>query len=110
MTLQPSSSEIIQYTTIRHMPKLDAPVSKDVLTQAEYQAIRDALPTWRDRLIAMVLRNTGLRVSEVLRLVVKECALEGPTSINYVQRAKKRQKTEYDPIYINPGLGVQLRD
>lgn len=25
-------------------------------------------------------------------------------------RSKKAEKTEYDPIYINPDLGVQLRD
>ena len=89
---------------------LDAPVAQDVLTQAEYERFRDALSNWRDRLIAMVLRNTGLRVNEVLGLLVKECALDGPTSIIYVQRSKKRRQTQYDPIYINPGLGVQLRD
>ena len=92
------------------IPTLDAPVAQDVLTQAEYEAFRDALPNWRDRLIAMVLRNTGLRVNEVLGLQVKECALDGPASIIYIQRSKKRRQTQYDPIYINPGLGVQLRD
>ena len=97
-------------TAITQIPALDAPVAQDVLTQAEYERFRDALPNWRDRLIAMVLRNTGLRVNEVLGLLVKECALEGPTSIIYVKRLKKRRETHYDPIYINPGLGVQLRD
>jgi len=89
---------------------LDAPVTQDVLTQAEYERFRDDLPKWRDRLIAMVLRNTGLRVNEVLGLLVRECAPDGPTSIIYVQRSKKRRQTEYDPIYNNPGLGVQPRD
>ncbi len=97
-------------TTITQIPALDAPVAQDVLTQAEYERFRDALPNWRDRLIAMVLRNTGLRVNEVLGLLVKECALEGPTSIIYAIRSKKRRETKYEPIYINPGLGVQLRD
>jgi len=85
-------------------------VVRDVLIQAEYESFRDALPTWRDRLIAMILRNTGLRIDEVLSLMVKECALDGPTSIIYVQRSKKRRTAECEPIYINPGLGVQLRD
>ena len=94
----------------RHLPTLDGPITQDVLTQAEYEAFRDALPTWRDRLIAMVLRNTGLRVNEVLGLLVKECAMDGPTYIIYVQRSKKCSLAEYEPIYINPGLGAQLRD
>ena len=97
-------------TTITQIPDLDAPLVQDVLTQAEYERFRDALPNWRDRLIAMVLRNTGLRVNEVLGLLVKECALEGPTSIIYAIRSKKRRETKYEPIYINPGLGVQLHD
>ena len=58
----------------------------------------------------MILRNTGLRINEVLSLMVKECALDGPTSIIYVKRSKTRSATVYEPIYINPGLGVQLRD
>ncbi|MCH7737579.1 MAG: tyrosine-type recombinase/integrase [Chloroflexi bacterium] len=79
-------------TTIAEVAShLGAPVAQDVLTQAEYEAFRDALPNWRDRLIAMVLRNTGLRVNEVLSLLVKECALDSPTSIIYVQRSKKRR-------------------
>ena len=89
---------------------LDAPVVQDVLTQAEYEAFRDALPNWRDRLIAMVLRNTGLRINEVLSLEVRHCVLGGPAFIIYVHRSKKRRSAEYDPVYINPGLGVQLRD
>ena len=91
-------------------PDLDAPLARDVLTQNEYEAFRDALPTWSDRLIAMVLRNTGLRINEVVVVEVRHCVLEGPASIIYVQRSKKRRTTEYEPIYINPGLGVQLRD
>ena len=105
MTLSTTGSAITE------VPEhLDGQVTQDVLTQVEYERFRNALPNWRDRLIAMVLRNTGLRVNEVLGLGVKECALDGPTSIIYVQRSKKRRETQYEPIYINPGLGVQLRD
>ena len=77
--------------SIAQPPTLDAPITQDVLTQAEYEAFRDALPTWRDRLIAMVLRNTGLRINEVLALKVQHCALDGPASMIYVQRSKKRR-------------------
>ncbi len=89
---------------------IDDPVAQDTLTQGEYEAFKAALPSWRDRLIAMVLRNTGLRINEVLALEVRHCMLDGPTFIVYVQRSKKRNTTSLEPIYINPGLGVQLRD
>ena len=110
MALQPVPGFLPLQTTIQPIPDLGAPVVQDVLTQAEYEAFRDALPTWRDRLLTMVLRNTGLRINEVLSPEVSNCVLEGPTFIIYVQRSKKRTTTKYEPIYINPGLGVQLRD
>ena len=98
-------------TAIAYIPAiLNAPVVRDVLTQAEYEAFRDALPTWRDRLVTMVLRNTGLRINEVLALEVRQCVLDGPAFIVYIQRSKKRREAEYEPVYINPGLGAQLRD
>ena len=82
-------------STIAQIPaNLDAPIARDVLTQGEYEAFRDALPTWRDRLIAMVLRNTGLRINEILFLEVHHCALDGPAYIIYVQRSKKRNATK----------------
>ena len=99
-----------QRTSIQPFPPLDAPIARDTLTQPEYERFRDALTNWRDRLICMVLRNTGLRINEVLGLQVRFCVLDGPQSIIYVQRSKKRGKTLWEPIYINPGLGVQLRD
>lgn len=39
---------------------------RDVLTWVEYEVFRDALPTWKDRIISIILRNTGLRINEVL--------------------------------------------
>ena len=36
--------------------------------------------------------------------------LEGPAFIVYVIRSKKAERTEYDPLYINPDMGGQLRD
>ena len=89
---------------------LNGHVAQDTLTQEEYEAFKSALPSWRDRLITMLLRNTGLRVNELLKLEVRHCALDGPAFIIYVQRSKKRAATEFEPLYINPGLGVQLRD
>lgn len=94
------------------IPALDAPVMKDALTQAEYERFRDAFTNWRDRLICMLLRNTGWRINEVLALRVRECDLAGPGgSIIYVRRSKKGEAVvPYEPCYLDPGLGVQLRD
>ena len=100
-------------TNLPAIPMLDAPLMRDTLTQGEYETFRDALTNWRDRLICMVLRNTGLRINEVLGLQVRSCklpTLENPASILLIQRSKKRGQAETEPIYINPNLGVQLRD
>ena len=84
-------------TNLPAIPTLDAPLMRDTLTQGEYETFRDALTNWRDRLICMVLRNTGLRINEVLELQVRFCALDGPSSIIYIQRSKKRGQAETEP-------------
>ena len=58
----------------------------------------------------MLLRNTGLRVNKLPGLQVRDFVLGGPAFIVYVIRSKKAERTEYRPIYINPDIGVQLRD
>lgn len=102
MTIQPYSPPVPAH--------LNGRVAQDTLTQDEYERFKAALPSWRDRLITMLLRNTGLRINELLGLEVRNFALDGPAYIVYVIRSKKAQNTEYDPIYINPDLGVQLKD
>ena len=86
------------------------PVAQDALTQGEYEAFKAALPSWRDRLIAMVLRNTGLRINELLAMEIRHCNLAGPDFFFHTRRSKKRGPAEWDPVFLNPGLGVQLRD
>ena len=68
---------------------LDGSVAHDALTQGEYEAFKAALPSWRDRLIAMVLRNTGLRINELLALEVRHCNLAGPGRISRRQAARE---------------------
>ena len=91
-------------------PALSGPVMRDGLTKDEYRAFKDAMPTWRDRLICMALRNTGLRINELLNIEEHQTSLgvDGPTYILFVQRSKKRDKTEFEYIYISPDLGVQM--
>ncbi len=98
-------------TNLPAIPDLDAPVMQDGLTQGEYELFRDTLPNFRDRLICMVLRNTGLRINEVLSLTPPQIRFDGPTTRLYIQRSKKRNTLVlYEPVYLQPGLGVQLRD
>ena len=93
-------------------PALGGPVMRDGLTKDEYRAFRDAMPTWRDRLICMALRNTGLRINELLHIEEHQTTLgvKSPTYLLFVQRSKKREKIEFEPIYISPDLGVQMVD
>ncbi len=75
---------------------LNGQVVQDTLTQDEYERFKAVLPSWRDRLIAMLLRNTGLRVNELLGLQVRDFVLGGPAFIVYVIRFKKAERTGYD--------------
>ena len=86
-------------------------IMRDTLHQSEYVAFRDLLPTWRDRLICMMLRNTGLRINELLRLETRFFELGGPEFFVYSQRLKSRNRdVPYEPHYLNANLGVQMRD
>ena len=53
MTFQLSHG-IVPRKAIQAIPKLGAPVVRDVLTLAEYESFREAPPTWRDRLLAKI--------------------------------------------------------
>lgn len=89
---------------------LEGAVARDALTQGEYEAFKALLPSWRDRLIAMVQRNTGLRINELLALEVRHCNLAGPTFYFYTRRSKKQGPAEYDSLYLNPGLTQGMVD
>ncbi len=106
---EPVSMTIANRTTTLPQALVGADIAQDTLTQDEYEAFKAALPSWRDRLICMLLRNTGLRINELLKLTAAESAIDGPSYIVYIRRSKKKA-TVYEALYINPGLGVQLRD
>jgi len=91
----------------------DTPVYDGALDQAQYERFKAALPTWRDMLMAMMLRGTGLRVMELLRLERRHYEVEGPEYAVVVKRSKKRQQRvkapAYERIYLPPQLGVEMR-
>ncbi len=85
-------------------------IAQDPLDQREYEAFKACLPTWRDVLIAKVLRSSGLRVMELLRLERRHYDVPGPDFSVLVRRSKRRAKprVEYERVYLPPGLGVEL--
>jgi integrase len=75
----------------------------------EYQEFKARLPQWKYVLAAKTLLNTGLRINEMLRLQVRHFNLRGPEYWIEVVRSKKRDLRP-EPIWLNPNLGVELRD
>lgn len=83
----------------------------DPLDQRQFENFKIHLPTWRDVLIAKMLRATGLRVMELLRLQVRHYDVKGPEFSIMVRRTKKRKKdTGWERVFLPPNLGVELRD
>ena len=70
----------------------DGKVAQSPLDQREYEAFKASLPTWRDVLIDKVLRATGLRVMELLRLEARHYQVAGPDFSVLVRRSKRRSK------------------
>jgi len=94
------------------LPQIPVEEIRDgALGQQEYEQFKAALPLWRDVLILKLLRATGLRVMELLRLEVRHYGIQGPEFFLLVHRSKKRKKeSEYQKIYLPPSLGVEVRD
>lgn len=59
-----------------------------------------------------MLRSTGLRVMELLRLEARHYDVSGPEFSILVRRSKRRTKRggDYERVYLPPGLGVEVRD
>ncbi len=89
---------------------LEAQVAPEPLTQADYEAIKGTLPRYRDILLCKVLRSTGLRIAEVLRLTPQHYMTDGMYAYVLAQRGKKRTAPMLEKVYLPPELGVELRD
>ena len=96
-----------------HVPQVvDGEIAQSPLDQREYETFKACLPTWRDVLTAKMLRSTGLRVMELLRLEARHYDVSGPEFSILVRRSKRRTKRggDYERVYLPPGLGVEVRD
>jgi integrase len=81
------------------------------LSQAEYERLREAMPTRRDLLICKILRGTGLRINELLRMPLSQVYENGPDTGLYVAREKKRTPAPiFELIPLQTSLGIDLRD
>lgn len=130
MTLQPASESLPAKSPWGNPY---APMANELaasrLTQEQYEGIkgywlRSSKPeAWRNVLMLMLLRNTGFRPSEVVRpqkskprkhfdwgayLAAGQVIQYGPVYWVNVLRAKKRERPEPTPMYLNPVLGRPL--
>ena len=70
-------------------------ITQDPLDQKQYETFKACLPTWRDVLIAKMLRSTGVRVMEGLRFEGRHYDLSGPDFWILVRRSKRRAKHKH---------------
>ena len=102
--LVPFDGPAVLQGELRHQP----------LTQADYGAMKRATQSrkdsraWRDTLLLMTLRGTGLRIGEVRALEVRHIGRHGPVYVVFIQREKKRGKAEWESLPIAPALGQGL--
>lgn len=92
---------------------LDGSIAHGAMDDEEYFHFKSGLACWRDVLIAKLLKATGLRVMEFLRLEARHYSVTGPEFFILVKRSKKRAiktKDEYERIFLPPSLGVEIRD
>lgn len=91
-------------------------VKTSPLTQADYEAIKTALvkgkvTDTRNLILCQVLRGTGLRITEVLRLTPQHVRMHGIETGILIKRGKKRGKDkEAEWVPLQPSLGVALRN
>lgn len=94
----------------RLIPYSHKPLIQEPLTQRDYEAIKQHLKSVRDMLLAKLLRNTGLRISEALRITPQYMGQDGPHTYCLVYRGKQGAKAKWDRVYLNPELAVELLD
>lgn len=81
-----------------------------VLTQDDYERMKRVTRCWRDTLLLMFLRNTGLRPSEVCAITLAQFIARPPVYYVLIQRAKKRGRAHWEPVYLSPNLGHPLSE
>ena len=95
-------------------PAFDGQVRQDAFTYEDYRAVKAELTSYRDILLAKVLKATGLRINETLRLSPEHLRDDGVNLEILVKRGKRRLKAGVQQLWeampLPPELGVELRD
>ncbi len=91
---------------------LESEIAEDPLSQGDYEAIKQVLASWPwaypHLVFCKLLRGTGLRLAEALRLTPEHIQRSGPMVLLLVKRGKKRDKAAWERLPVNPELGADL--
>ncbi len=91
---------------------LESEIAEDPLSQGDYEAIKQVMASWPwaypHLVFCKMLRGTGLRLAEVLRLTPAHVQRDGPRVLLLIKRGKKRGKTMWERMPVNPELGADL--
>ncbi len=86
-------------------------IEPDRISDRDYELLKSSFDTWRDTLLCKLLKCTGLRAGELLRVTTDLYSLAGP---EYYLLALRSKRAERDPIYarvfLPSVLGVELRN
>ena len=88
---------------------VEGKVVYDVLSQEEYELLKQGMTRVRDLLICKMLRGTGLRINELMRLQPEQVKVNGP-EVSVMIRRSKRPQAVWEYVPIQPTLGVELVD
>lgn len=120
---------LVPYDKSSHPATVDGEVVQELrqpLSQDDYEKLKISVAEigkWRDTVLVMLLRATGLRISEVLGsrvakgplrpgqkgLTPERIGREGPNVYVLVWRGKKKAKDQgWERIYLPPGFASQL--
>lgn len=83
---------------------------KQPLSQEEYEAIKAKVPTHRDLLFIKLMRGTGLRIAEALRMTPYLLRRDGPHVYYMVRRGKQKKGEGYkhDVVPLHPELATEI--
>ncbi len=88
-------------------------LAQEPLSDADYAAIKTALASMRKGypylLLVKLLRNTGLRLAEVMRIGPEQIREEGPNTFVLIYRGKKARIT-WERVPLHPELASELRE
>ncbi len=91
---------------------LESEIAEEPLSQEDYEAIKDVLASWPwaypHLVFCKLLRASGLRMAEVLRLTRGQVRRQGPAVQIQVYRGKKRGLAKWEWVPIKPEFGADL--